>query len=336
MIINCRHASRFGKPFVAGLLLTLVGPSVSVGQSSQSALVFDTSPIATLGPTDVVVSHDGSTLYVANADAKQIVVVDTDEGKVLESIAMPAEPTGLVLGPGGAKLYITCAAPEGTVQVIDLKSGSVDGSITVGHWPIGPAISPDGKVLYVCNRFDKNVAVVEVATERITFVPATREPYAAAVTPDGKSVFVINHLPLARADSFEIASVVSVIDTATDRTQSIRLPVGSTCMRGICVSPDGAYVYATHLLSRYQMPTTQVKRGWMNTNALSIIDARRKKLVNTVLLDDLELGAGMAAQLSRNLPASRVKNNNPNSTIRRGRRQKAAIERVSDWPPKRA
>jgi mono/diheme cytochrome c family protein len=46
-----------------------------------------------------------------------------------------------------------------------------------------------------------------------------------------------------------------------------------------------------HILARYQMPTTQLERGWMNTNALSIIDAAAKKLVNTVLLDDVDLGA---------------------------------------------
>ena len=52
------------------------------------------------------------------------------------------------------------------------------------------------------------------------------------------------------------------------------------------ISPDGKYVYATHILARYQMPTTQLERGWMNTNALSIIDVEARKLLNTVLLDD--------------------------------------------------
>ena len=62
-------------------------------------------------------------------------------------------------------------------------------------------------------------------------------------------------------------------------------------MRGICVSPDGKYAYVVHILARYQMPTTQLERGWMNTNAMSIIDVAAKKLINTVLLDDIDLGA---------------------------------------------
>ena len=38
------------------------------------------------------------------------------------------------------------------------------------------------------------------------------------------------------------------------------------------MSPDGRFAYVTHILSRYQVPTTQLERGWMNTNALSILD----------------------------------------------------------------
>jgi hypothetical protein len=43
------------------------------------------------------------------------------------------------------------------------------------------------------------------------------------------------------------------------------------------VSPDGRFAYVTHTLGRYQLPTTQLERGWMNTNALSIIDVGRRQ-----------------------------------------------------------
>jgi YVTN family beta-propeller protein len=296
MIANYCHRSSFWKLFAAGLLLTLVGPTALVGQSPRTSPVPETGQPALLGPIDVVASPDGKTLYVAGADAKMVFVVDADGGKISQSIAMPAKPTGLVLSPDGATLYVTCAAPDGTVAVVDVESGKVGGSIPVGHWPVGPAISPDGTTLYVCNRFDNNVAIVDLETKKITLVPTTREPFAATVTPAGESVFVINHLPIDRADAYDVdldvvASVVTVIDTATNKTQTIRLPSGSTAVRGICTSPDGRHVYATHLLSRYQFPTTQVERGCMNCNALSIIDAHQKKLFNTVLLDDIGLGA---------------------------------------------
>ncbi len=255
-----------------------------------------TAPVAAaakyLGPVAVVGSKDGKRLFVANADARRIAVVDVAGGKVTSSIAVPAEPTGMVLGPGGRKLYVTCAAPKSTIVVLDAASGKEVALIPTGHTATGPAISPDGRTLYVCNRFDNAVAVIDLATNRETArVTTTREPIALAITPDGKTVFVANLLPTDRADAYDVAAVVTAIDTATKQATSIRLPNGSSSLRGICVSPDGEFAYAVHTLGRYQMPTTQVERGWINTSAMSVIDAVGKKLVNTVLLDDTELGA---------------------------------------------
>jgi len=198
----------------------------------------------------------------------------------------------MVLGPGGTKLYVTCAAPKSTVLVLDAASGKEIASIPTGHTATAPAISPDGRTLYVCNRFDNAVAVIDLATSRETArVATTREPIAAAITRDGKTVFVANLLPGDRADAYDVAAAVTAIDTATKQATSIRLPNGSSSLRGICVSPDGEFAYAVHVLARYQMPTTQVERGWINTSAMSVIDVVAKKLINTVLLDDVELGA---------------------------------------------
>jgi len=247
---------------------------------------------AWLGPVAVVASRDGKRLFVANADAKQIALVDVAGGKVTTSTAMPAEPTGMALAPDGKKLYVTCAAPKSTIVVLDAASGKKVASISTGHTAVGPAISPNGKTLYVCNRFNNAVAVIDLATGKETArIAAVREPIAAAIAPDGKAVFVANHLPGDRADTYNISAKVTVIDTATGKTTSIRLPNGSSSLRSICVSPDGKYAYTVHILGRYQMPTTQVERGWMNTNAMSVIDVSARKLVNTVMLDDVELGA---------------------------------------------
>jgi mono/diheme cytochrome c family protein len=89
----------------------------------------------------------------------------------------------------------------------------------------------------------------------------------------------------------DVAAVVTVIDTASRATVNIPLPNGSSSVRGICVSPNGKHAYAVHVLSRYQLPATQADRGWMNTNAMSIFDAPAKKLLGTVLLDNVDQGA---------------------------------------------
>jgi YVTN family beta-propeller protein len=154
-------------------------------------------------------------------------------------------------------------------------------------------VSPNGKTLYLCNQFDNNVSVVDVrAKKEVAKIVVDREPVAAAVTPNGKLLFVANLLPAGAADGGYSAAVVSVIDTSRKKVAvNIQLPNGSTGLRGVCVSPDERYAYVTHSLGRYQLPTTQLERGWMNTSALSVIDVKKKELVNTVLLDDIDLGA---------------------------------------------
>jgi len=250
-----------------------------------------------LSPLALVADRQGKMLYVAEATAKQVAVFDIAAGRVAKVFSLPDRPNGLVLAPNGSRLYVTGAAPNGRIHVVNLKTDRISGTLTGGHTPNAPVVSPDGRTLYVCNRFNNNVSVIDLASKReLAKISVLREPVAAALTPDGKLLFVANLLPAGAADADYVAAEVSVIDTATRKVAgAIQLPNGSTGLRGICVSPDGKHAYVTHLLARYQLPTTQLERGWMNTNALSIIDVSRLRrnfeFLNTVLLDDVDQGA---------------------------------------------
>jgi len=247
-----------------------------------------------LGPEALAASHDGKTLYIALADARQLAVFDVAAGRITSTISLPAAPTGLALSPDGGRLYATCAAAKSTVAIVDTVTNKIVDSLPAGHMAHGLAVAPDGRRLYVCNRFDNDVSVIEVAGRKLVArLPVVREPFAAVATPDGKTVFVVNQLPLDRADGDDVAAVVSAIDTATNRVANIRLPNGSSSVRGLCVSPDGRYVFVVHVLSHYQLPATQLDRGWINTAAMSIIDAAARQRFATVLLDDIDQGAAL-------------------------------------------
>ena len=69
------------------------------------------------------------------------------------------------------------------------------------------------------------------------------------------------------------------------------LPKGSKLLRGRCVTPDGKYAYLVHTVGRNWLPVTQVDRGWCHNAALSVFDGASGKYLNTVLLDDVDLGA---------------------------------------------
>ena len=245
-----------------------------------------------LGPIDVIASPDQKVLYVLESDAQRIDVLDVATNQVVRSIACPGAPTGLAVPADGSKLYVTCGVSNGVVCVVEASTGNVLSTIAVGHSPCAPTLLPDGKLLFVCNRFNNDVSIVDVAAgQQVARVPVLREPVASDATPDGSLVLVANLLPVDPSDADTVAAEVSLIQTADLATSSIRLPNGSSSVRDVCTSPDGKYAYVVHLLSRYRMPTTQLERGWMNTNALSVIDVPTKTLVNTVLLDEIDLGA---------------------------------------------
>jgi YVTN family beta-propeller protein len=248
------------------------------------------------GPSALAVSRDGKLLYVAGADAREVSWVDLPTGRVVRRVAVQGVPTGLALTPDGTRLVVTCAAPRSTVAVLDAASGRPISTIPAGHTAMGPAISPDGRRLYVCNRFNNDVSIIDLpACKEVARVRTSREPVAAAVAPDGKAVLIADHLPNMRTDRrFEgdVMAVVTRIDAVTLATTAIPLPHGSGVVRGICVSPDGRYAFAAHLLSNFESAPIRVNGGWINTNVVSVIDLRQGKVVRTIGMDSLNLGAG--------------------------------------------
>ena len=246
-----------------------------------------------LSPLALAASRDGKTLFVAESAANRVDVIGAASGKIERTIVLPDAPGGLALSADGSRLFVSGAVPVGRVHVVNLAKRRIEASIGVGHTPGALAAGADGRTLYACNRFSNDVSVIDLAARKeAARIPVLREPAAAALTPDGKLLMVANMLPTGPGNINEVAGAVSLIDTAQRKTAAtIRLPNGSTSLRGACISPDGKFGYVTHILARYLMPTTQIERGWMNTNALSVLDLERRQFVDTVLLDDIDQGA---------------------------------------------
>jgi YVTN family beta-propeller protein len=246
-----------------------------------------------LSPGTLACSPDGARVYVAATTAERVLVFDVEGRRVTGEIPVPSSPGGLAMSADGATLYVTGATPEGTVSVVSTATGDVERSFEVGHVLEACCLLPDGRTLFVCEPFTDTVLAVDLRRRRVRErIPVLREPVALALTPDGATLVVANHLPAGRADRDYAAGGVSLVDTASCRVRAtVALPNGSTDLRGVCVSPDGRFAYVTHMLGRYQLPTTQLERGWMNTSALSVIDLEGSRHLNTVLLDDVDLGA---------------------------------------------
>lgn len=279
-----------------GLLVGL-GTGIAMLPAPAAADESDPARESYLGPIALAVSADGRMLYVACADARQVVWVELPGGRVSRRVQVPGEPSSLVLSPDGTRLIVTCAAPNSQLVVLDAATGEQRAAFPAGHTATAAALSPDGRRLYVCNRFDHDVSVIDlVATRDLARVAVVREPVAVAVTGDGGTVVVANHLPNARTDaafSGESAAAVSILDARTLAATVIELPDGSNGLRGICISSDGKYALVTHLMSNFRMVPFRVDTGWINVNVVSIIDLPQRKLIASIGLDDFDLGGGV-------------------------------------------
>jgi YVTN family beta-propeller protein len=182
---------------------------------------------------------------------------------------------------------------QNSVRVLDTGSGKTLATIPAGYIAMAPVLSPDGKTLFVCNRFNNDISVIDLDKGKEQCrIPVQREPVAADVSRDGRFLLVANHLHTGPSEAEHVAAVVSVIDTATRKVvKELSLPDGSGLLNDLRVSPDGKYAVVTHVLSRFRLPATQLDRGWMNSNAATIIDLARMEIINTVLLDNIDRGA---------------------------------------------
>jgi YVTN family beta-propeller protein len=246
-----------------------------------------------LSPSTLAASPDGRTLFVACVTGERVLMLDLATRQVTGSVSVPAPPTGLAVSADGSTLFVTCAAPESQVCIVDVAKGRVTAKLPAGHSACAPVLSPDGKTLFVCNRFNNDVSVFDLATQKeVRRIAVRREPVAAAITLDGRRLLVANHLHTGRADTDHVGAVVSVIDTALGQVvDDLWLPSGSGLLNDLRISPDGKHGVVTHILARFHLPTTQLDRGWVNTNAKTIIDLGRMEVVNTVLLDTVDRGA---------------------------------------------
>jgi YVTN family beta-propeller protein len=246
-----------------------------------------------LSPAALAATPDGARLFIACATANEVAVFDLASGAVTKHIPVPHTPSGLALSSDGARLYVTCAAPQSSVRVLDAGSGKTLTTLPAGHSATAPVLSPDGKTLFVCNRFNNDISVVDLASGKEQCrIPVQREPVAAAISRDGRFLLVANHLHTGPADAERVAAVVSVIDTAARKVvKELSLPDGSGVLNDLRVSPDGKYAVVSHLLPRFRLPATQLDRGWMNSNAATLIDLARMEILNTVLLDNIDRGA---------------------------------------------
>lgn len=206
-------------------------------------------------PHGIVVSRDGSAIWVTTEGARSVLEVDATTGEVRKVWKTDQEVSHMVAPtPDETKLYVANIG-SGSVTVIDRASDAVR-SVETGAGAEGIDIAPDGKHVWVSNRGADSISVLSTASDEVvaSFPSGGKMPIRVAFTPDGRSVWVSN----ARSAS------VTVFDAA-QRELVATIEVGAVPV-GIQMTPDGKIAYVANT----------------NDDKVSVIDVASRKVVATI------------------------------------------------------
>lgn len=136
-------------------------------------------------PVSVSVHPDGDVVYVGPIVENYVEVRDADNGALIETIALPGKPVGVVFSPEGLGFIANGVSPAGPgyVSILHPNPGvGVTDSVGVGKWIYGVAISPDGRRVYTTSRGLDRVSVFDTVMQReATRIAVGEHPRGVAV-----------------------------------------------------------------------------------------------------------------------------------------------------------
>ncbi len=160
-------------------------------------------------PAQVVVTRDGSTLYVSNFDVtlSQLFINRVDAASMTVTATIydvGLAPHGVTLSADERYLYTTNALGD-DISEIDLATMEVSRRFLVSpNFPLPPGgrarfepyqgeLSPDGKKFWFTCRNSNEVRVIDLVEGRVVdSVPVGARPLIPKLTPDGKELWVPN------------------------------------------------------------------------------------------------------------------------------------------------
>ena len=245
-----------------------------------------------VSPDLLFLADNGKSLFVTNRAGNELIKLSSDGLDIEKTIAFASPVNAMTQDPSG-KLWVVCDGNNGMLYELDGQKLSVRSKTKSGATPTTILYSPLSKSLWITQRFNNELWEVDPATRKVKAkITVGREPVGMVDFDGGKLLLVANNLPEMPSTAYPIASQLDIVDLTSKKVASrIMLPNGSTDVKAVTTDGKREYAYVTHLLSRYQLPTNQLDRGWMVTNAMSIIDLKAKQLLTTVLLDTPQKGA---------------------------------------------
>ena len=257
---------------------SIVGPPTSIAITPDERLALVANALRS------VRSDDGQSWKVAPADELHIVDLAQRPPKLIKTIKVGLQPSGIAINRDGT-LALVANRASNSISVIEIKDGDVvvKDTITMTESVVSVAFTPGGRRALAAKFNGHKIAILEVdSAGRVTYtgrdLPVGLYPWTVTIAPDGTVALVTNIGASAASDGN--AKTVSVVDlTANPIRVSQHLSVGDA-PEGVTVSPDGKMAAITVLQGSYDAPKGawyRNERGLVSLIALS----RRQAKVTT-------------------------------------------------------
>jgi YVTN family beta-propeller protein len=181
---------------IGGIFAVLSAYGIAETVDAKKALVATIN--VGLEPQGLVVSPDGSAVYVANSGSNTVSVISASTNSVIGTIAVGNDPVFVAVSPDGSTVFVS-NNQDNTVSVISTATKAVTNTVSVGTAPLGLAVTPDGSQLWICtagNGINKGaVQIVDTTSLSITnsiTIRVGQRPLQLVFNPAGTRAHVLN------------------------------------------------------------------------------------------------------------------------------------------------
>jgi YVTN family beta-propeller protein len=268
------------------------GSTVFAGEARPSVESVDYA-----SPLELLLSPNGSRLYVLCQESEEIRVIDAATYGVIKKIQVGRVPRGLSFSPDGTRLFVTNSWDD-TLSVID--TGKLE---VVATWPVGAEPSSviedrTGKWLFVANRISNDVAVLDAQDgAEVKRLQAGRGASYLALSPDGNRLYATHVYPdpPRTRTGFENRTAPESEITVIDAQRAVvinRIPLHAVAgVFHVAVSADGRLGVVAQYHPKNLVPLAHLEHGGAFEDSLTLFgedvgNAERSSV--EIPLDELE------------------------------------------------
>lgn len=184
----------------------------------------------------------------ATNNEDQLIIIDSYLDQIVKRIPLGTDMhlSHVALTPDG-RYAVAASQGKGIVYKVNAATYEVEKQALTktGAEPHGLRISPDGRTAYIAMLKGNSLAVLDMGTFQLSYVPLKGAAVQSGVTPDGKYAMV----------SVYDAKSLAVYDIANKKLSYVDLPGDAKGPVQIYPTPDSKYVYVADQGYYFNQPT---------------------------------------------------------------------------------